>query len=266
LDIGLICEAIASRQPNESGLILVNITCWDQTFSKRIALGRGVYINYERSDRKGRDYRTILISGLFQLQNGFFGKMFLKYLNESLMKKHKQKFDKSRDLSKIRNHDHLPPHLIHGDQIFNGLTASEYIHEIEKKTNFGLEILGVRVINLAHGNLSLRLPFRPAFTGNFLTPCLHGGITASLVDHCGGFSARTLVSDPLYRVSTVELTIDYLLPAPCFEEILCESSSQFTQEGTVILSEITCWNETKTQKLMVSRGIFNVYAPRRQRQ
>ena len=120
------------------------------------------------------------------------------------------------------------------------------------------------MVDLAAGYLSLRLPFRPEFTGNFLTPCLHGGITASLVDHCGGFAARSLVSNPLYRVSTVELTIDYLAPAPCFEDIICDSFSQFTQEENVILSDIICWNEAKTQKLMVSRGIFNIYAPRSQ--
>jgi uncharacterized protein (TIGR00369 family) len=246
---------------DESGLISVNITCWDPTFTKRIALGRGVYLNYERKDRKG-GYRSMLISTLFQIHDGFFGKIILKYMNESLMKKHKQKFDDRRkDLLK-RNHEHLPPAPISSDLILNGLSVSEFIHEIEKKTNFGLEILGVRVINLSYGFLSLRLPFRSAFTGNFLTPCLHGGITASLVDHCGGFASRTLVSDPLYRVSTVELTMDYLHPAPCFEEIVCEASSQFTQEGNVILSDITCWNEDKTNKLMVSRGIFNVYAPK----
>ena len=74
------------------------------------------------------------------------------------------------------------------------------------------KFLGIEVLSLEEGFASLRLPFREHLVGDPFRPALHGGTLSTLADTAGGgavFSATELGS----RVSTIDLRIDYLMPA-----------------------------------------------------
>jgi uncharacterized protein (TIGR00369 family) len=78
--------------------------------------------------------------------------------------------------------------------------------------------LGLRVENLAEGRAVIALPFRPELVGDSARPALHGGVLSALADTCGGTAVWTAVG-PEDRVSTIDLRVDYLRPAP-LEELL----------------------------------------------
>ncbi len=78
--------------------------------------------------------------------------------------------------------------------------------------------LGLRVEHLTEGHAVLVLPFRPELVGDSARPALHGGVLSALADTCGGTAVWTAVG-PDDRVSTIDLRVDYLRPAP-LEELL----------------------------------------------
>lgn len=60
------------------------------------------------------------------------------------------------------------------------------------------------------------LPFKPELIANLRLPALHGGVTASLIDHCSGLCAWSTLRDPHQTLSTVDIRVDYLSPAYVF--------------------------------------------------
>lgn len=72
--------------------------------------------------------------------------------------------------------------------------------------------LGLQLEEVRHGHARLLLPFRPEFVGDPFRPALHGGLTAVLIDSCGGAAAATVL-DLADRMSTIDLRVDYLQPA-----------------------------------------------------
>jgi uncharacterized protein (TIGR00369 family) len=150
--------------------------------------------------------------------------------------------------------------LSNNDRYF-GLSHSDYQERVTKRTKFGREILRASVLSLSPGRLTLSIPYQPEFTGNYVTPCLHGGVTAALADHCGGFCADSVLSGEEGQVSTVHMSIDYLIPAPCFENIICDAWVVH-RSNDVIWTDMVCWTEDRTKQLLLARGVFNIFTPK----
>jgi uncharacterized protein (TIGR00369 family) len=70
--------------------------------------------------------------------------------------------------------------------------------------------IGTQVVDVAPGEVSLRLPLRPElvqFNGHF-----HGGVVAGLADHAAGAAATSML--PPGRIAvTVSLNTNYVAPA-----------------------------------------------------
>ena len=52
-------------------------------------------------------------------------------------------------------------------------------------------LLGMQVEELADGFARMSLPFKEDLIGDMRRPALHGGVTAALMDTCGGASVFT---------------------------------------------------------------------------
>lgn len=184
-------------------------------------------------------------------------KATITVINKSIMRRHEAKH--------LSAHPNLPLVVdsipVVEDVMFNGLTASQYVLEVEHGTVFGKEVLGLKVTALKRGKLSLRVPYRDIFVGNFLTPCLHGGVAAAVVDHCGGFCARTMLDDSSCRVSTVGLQLDYLAPVGCFEDLICDALVVNSRKDMIVV-DVECWDSQRAACLVTCRASFNVYTPR----
>ena len=116
------------------------------------------------------------------------------------------------------------------------------------------EILRVQIqsLDLFVGKLDVILPYRYEFTGNFSTPCLHGGVLGSLMDHCGYYLSKSLIKEENAEVKRLSYRVDYLSPAPCFEETLCETILIERKKSMICIDSI-CWNKQRTKKLAIGR-------------
>jgi len=114
-----------------------------------------------------------------------------------------------------------------------------------------------KIFSLETNHLSLSLPFRPEFVGNTIVPCLHGGTIAAMFDHTAGFCAWSAVESSRDTVSTIDLRIDYLQPAPC-EEIYFDAEV-VSKSKKLIRVDAVCWDNARTKKIAIARGLFNVY-------
>jgi uncharacterized protein (TIGR00369 family) len=72
------------------------------------------------------------------------------------------------------------------------------------------QLLGIQLEKVASGEATLTLAIRPELSQNH--GVVHGGAIASLIDTATAFAILTLL-DSEERVTTVDLTINYLRPA-----------------------------------------------------
>lgn len=74
-------------------------------------------------------------------------------------------------------------------------------------------VLGIQVVELSDGHAALAVDYRPELVGDPMRPALHGGVISALVDTCGGAAVWTMIGEN-DRISTIDLRVDYLRPAP----------------------------------------------------
>lgn len=72
--------------------------------------------------------------------------------------------------------------------------------------------LGVDLVALEKGRLTLSLPYDERLVGNPQTGTLHGGVITTLLDTVAGISVYTVL-DKIVPIATLDLRIDYLKPA-----------------------------------------------------
>ena len=140
--------------------------------------------------------------------------------------------------------------------LFGGVSR-EFFLKITTGIPFAKDFLHPVPNKLEKGEFSMSLPFRKELVGNPSVPCLHGGILAAMIDHVGGFAAWSMVDTNLKRVSTVDLRIDYLNPAPCeeihFDAVVAHKTNK------LIRVDVVCWNNKRDKKIAIGRGLFNIY-------
>lgn len=79
--------------------------------------------------------------------------------------------------------------------------------------------LGMKVVDIAHGSVTMELPYAEALVGNPDTGVIHGGAITALLDSCCGLSAATAL-DELALTPTIDLRIDYLGPAAPHQSVV----------------------------------------------
>ena len=127
----------------------------------------------------------------------------------------------------------------------------------EKACPFVRDSLGAKLKSLKPGRVEMCLPFKEEFIGNPVSRVLHGGVTAAIVDHVGGFAAMSSIPEGNTLMSTVDLRIDYVSPAGA-EEMICEAKVT-SRNKSLIRSDVTCWNHDKTKVIATGRGLYNSY-------
>ena len=142
-----------------------------------------------------------------------------------------------------------------------GLELNNFIYLVEKLPPFA-KFLNMEVKEAGGGRLVCTLPFKRDFVGNMALPALHGGVIASLIDHVGGFAAWTTLVDTKQSLSTVDLRIDYIKPAPC-TSLTCVGNVSYRGNSTifvdmVVYPDIVSSEESKATIIALGRGTFSV--------
>ena len=104
--------------------------------------------------------------------------------------------------------------------------------------------LGISVGDLQAGDteITMHMKYSRHLLGDFTRPALHGGSLATLMDAAGGLAAWVQLPDLTWRVSTVDLRVDYVRPAPdtdirCVAKVVHAGSVR----GGVLLSVHGCF-------------------------
>lgn len=106
----------------------------------------------------------------------------------------------------------------------------------------------------------LRIPFRPELVGDRARPALHGGVVSTLIDTAGG-GAAFLAVDEGQRVSTVDLVVDYLRPAPL---VALVARARAVRKGNrVVLCSVEVTAEGQGEVLALGRAVYNIHGARR---
>lgn len=135
----------------------------------------------------------------------------------------------------------------------------ELVRTMEQQVVFNRH-LGLRIARMERGFVRMELPFREEFVGDEVTRALHGGLVCAIVDACGGAAAWSCV-EPGERVSTLDLRVDYLHPAP--PEDLAAESTVTRQSREVILSDVRVFAVREPDRTVAAgRGVFKVRRPR----
>lgn len=115
--------------------------------------------------------------------------------------------------------------------------------------------LGLRVERIERGRADIRLPYRDEHVGDVLRPALHGGVVAALVDATAGAAAFTRAR-PVDRMSTLDIRIDYLRPAPKADLI---ASAHVRRMGNrVAVVNVLVRANGETDPIAEGRAVFSV--------
>ncbi len=117
--------------------------------------------------------------------------------------------------------------------------------------------LGIRVEQIRKGFARLVLPYRPEFLGDVRRPALHGGILSTLIDTCGGVAAWSYCSRE-DRIATVDMRVDYLLPAPP-EDLAAEAQVERLGNRVAVVSSTVFARGDKDKRCVAAgRAVYNI--------
>ncbi|GMI15364.1 hypothetical protein TrLO_g6713 [Triparma laevis f. longispina] len=136
-----------------------------------------------------------------------------------------------------------------------GLDVEDFKLLVERAAPWS-ELQGYRLEEARKGFLKVRLPFNKNWIGNVSIPAMHGGVVASLIDHVGGFCAWTVLNRPSDRVSTADLSISYLSPAPASD--LIGEGRVYHESNKLVRVDIVvyCAGDEKQVSIAAGRGCF----------
>jgi len=119
------------------------------------------------------------------------------------------------------------------------------------------QFLGIEDMRIEEGLARLELPFRPEFVGDITRPALHGGVTSSLIDTCGGAALISKI-EPMDRLSTIDLRIDYLRPGLC-ERIFVEAKVLRIGNRVGVSDIIAFQSDGPDNPIAIGRGVYNIF-------
>ncbi|MBX3169792.1 MAG: hotdog fold thioesterase [Candidatus Eremiobacteraeota bacterium] len=116
--------------------------------------------------------------------------------------------------------------------------------------------LGLLVEELRPGWVRVRLPYRPEFLGDPFRKALHGGVISTVVDATAGAAALSTLPYGS-RCSTVDMRVDYLLPAQP-QELLAEGTVLRTGNQVAVINVEVFQREN--QRIATGRAVYSLKA------
>jgi uncharacterized protein (TIGR00369 family) len=123
------------------------------------------------------------------------------------------------------------------------------------------KFLGVRVSHVERGRVTLELPWRDELVGDPVRPAMHGGVISMLADTAGGMAVWSAIDNPMSRVSTIDLRIDYLRPGRL--EPLSAEATVVRVGGRVGVADIRLFRRSRPASLRGPADRTSGRAPRR---
>jgi uncharacterized protein (TIGR00369 family) len=123
------------------------------------------------------------------------------------------------------------------------------------------KVLGVRVVEIDHGQVRFEVPFREELIGDPMRRSMHGGVISALADTAGGCAVWSALEEPRLRVSTIDMRIDYLRPGRT--ETLVVEASLVRLGRRVGVADMRLFHPSApTEAIATGKGVYNVFSPK----
>lgn len=116
--------------------------------------------------------------------------------------------------------------------------------------------LGLIVDDLRPGWVRVKLPFKPEFLGDPFRKALHGGVISTVVDATAGAAALSTLPYGS-RCSTVDMRVDYLLPAQP-QELVAEGTVLRTGNQVAVINVDVFQGDN--QRIATGRAVYSLKA------
>ena len=129
-----------------------------------------------------------------------------------------------------------------------------FIAVTEKQVPFN-RYLGLKLEEVEEGRITARVPFKEELVGDIFRPAIHGGVIAALIDALGGATLFTMV-DMNDRISTVDMRVDYLLPAG--KEDLIARARVLRTGNRVGVVDVEVLSGDPARRVATGKVVFNI--------
>jgi len=118
------------------------------------------------------------------------------------------------------------------------------------------QFLKMKVIQLTPELVQILLPFQQDLIGDPRRPALHGGVIATLLDTAGGAISMTRLDLGRETLSTIDMRIDYLLPAQAKDLI---GEARIVRKGNkVVVTQMRAFHPNQENAVADSRAVYNI--------
>jgi uncharacterized protein (TIGR00369 family) len=123
------------------------------------------------------------------------------------------------------------------------------------------KFLGVRVLSMEPGRVELEIPWRDELVGDFMKPAMHGGVISMLADTSGGMAIWSALENPMGRVSTIDLRVDYLRPGKL--EALVAEAIAVRVGRSVGVADVRLFHASARGEIVATgKGVYVIKTPR----
>ncbi len=116
-------------------------------------------------------------------------------------------------------------------------------------------VLGIKVLDVDAGKLSLELPYSEFIIGNPDTGVIHGGPLTTLMDTACGFAAIAAL-DEFVLAPTLDLRIDYMRAADPGKSVIGDAEVYRVSSNVIFARGIAYHNEEKDQPIAHCTATF----------
>jgi uncharacterized protein (TIGR00369 family) len=156
------------------------------------------------------------------------------------------------------SHEPLPPAALlrHGAAV-----DIDVLRQIAEELIPFNKLLGVRLTACERGRVEMTIPFRDELVGDAMKPALHGGVISALADTAGGVAVWSVLENPMQRVSTIDLRVDYLRPGRL--EPLVAEAVVVRVGRSVGVADVRLFHPTSRDELVATgKGVYVIKTPR----
>jgi uncharacterized protein (TIGR00369 family) len=121
--------------------------------------------------------------------------------------------------------------------------------------------LGMKACEMARGRVVIEIPWRDELVGDPMRPAMHGGVISTLADTAGGMAVWSALEDPIARVSTIDLRVDYLRPGRL--EAIRAEAVVVRVGGRVGVADVRLYHPSaEGETVATGKGVYAIKVPR----
>lgn len=125
------------------------------------------------------------------------------------------------------------------------------------------KFLGIRAPLMERGRVRLAIPFREELIGDAQWPALHGGVISTLADTAGGVVVWSVLESLSYRVSTIDLRVDYLRPGRS-EALVAEATVVRVGKSVGVADMRLFHPSAEDEAVATGKGVYAIKVPKGQ--